>query len=147
MRVRSMLAVAVVIALGCGASRVEGQAFDSLGRPRPLRAPPISSTTKSTTVRFCKHCPYRGPTAVRVVGTAGELLFVPPSDTSFDLLSDARVAAIDRADIADISFVKPSASAVTNGSSYPSAVFTITLTEKGTQEWLKRAAVRQGVRP
>jgi hypothetical protein len=109
----------IIAASVSSAPRLEAQAFDSLGRPRPL-SPPIQGARDST-LRIV-HCGAPGisdrPAAYRIVGADGRLLFMSSADTAWAaraLEQETATSSLEPSRIVNIEVVRGAAAQKTYG--------------------------------
>jgi hypothetical protein len=140
----------VIAATMCGPAALEAQAFDSLGRPRPLT--PMGPTPRDST-RHIIYCGVRDPSgmpvAYRIIGADGQLLFMSSVDTASAARATEEASAlggVDPSRIASIEVVKGAEVEKTYGRSYANGLIVVTLDRQGTEAWLSAASAR-GAKP
>ena len=137
----------VVAASLCGPTALHAQAFDSLGRPRPLPYPVRVVVTPDSSVRRINcgssYFGNRDP-AFRIIGAGGQLLFMSSADTgSTARATEAKVtSSLEPSQIVNIEVMKGAAVEQAYGKSYVSGLVVITLDEKGTEAWRRAESAR-----
>jgi hypothetical protein len=144
---RWMLA-GVIAATACGAAAVEAQAFDSLGRPRPLRYPERPPVTRDST-RICLDCDRTNSRFVkepawRIIGADGQVLYMSSVDTASGVMTtaDGITTTLESSHVVSIEISRAGAAEKSYGKAYSSGVIVVTLDQKGTEAWLRDASAR-----
>jgi hypothetical protein len=142
---RCMLA-GIIAASVSSAPRLEAQAFDSLGRPRPL-SPPVQGARDST--HLILHCGAGGisgrQATWRIVGADGQLLFMSSADSASaarEQEDGTATSSLEPSHIVNIEVVKGAVAQKTYGGPFVNGLVVVTLDQKGTEAWLAAAAAR-----
>jgi hypothetical protein len=135
----------VIAATVGGPAALEAQAFDSLGRPRPLTPP---GPTPRDSTRLVIYCGSRDPSgrsvAYRIIGAGGQLLFMSSADTASAARATLQqtMSSVEPSQIANLEVVKGATAEKMYGGPFVNGLIIVTLDEKGTAAWVSAAAAR-----
>ena len=125
---------------------VHAQAFDSLGRPRPLQPFPRAVVKRDSAVIriWCGNSHGETNATYRILGADGQLLYMSSADIAATAGSrdTSALGTLDPSQIVSIEVKKGAVVEKTYGKAYASGLVIIVLDAKGTEAWLREAAAR-----
>jgi hypothetical protein len=136
----------VIAASVSGPTGLEAQAFDSLGRPRPLT--PLGPAPRDSSRHIIIHCGSGVSVAYRIIGADGQLLYMSSADTTssaraaWEPADAASLGGVEPSQIENLEVMKAAAAEKTYGKPYVNGLIIVTLSRKGTEAWVNAAHAR-----